>query len=176
MPPKCRALSLILNGGAGTNRADEAHEVIARIAAESGATVRIHLAGSGSDVCGLARRAVEQGAAVVVAGGGDGTVNAVASILLGRDMALGVLPLGTLNHFAKDLGIPLDIEAATRTIFQGRQVSVDVGEVNDRIFLNNSSLGIYPRIVRYREAQRAQGQNKWIAFARAILAAHSACG
>ncbi len=161
----------ILNGAAGTNRADEAREVIARIAAESGARAQIHIAGSGADIGDLARRAVEQGAVAVIAGGGDGTVNAVASMLVGSDVALGVLPLGTLNHFAKDLGIPLDIEAAIRTIFQGRLRSVDAGEVNGRIFLNNSSLGIYPRVVRYREAERAQGHSKWIAFARAILTA-----
>jgi diacylglycerol kinase family enzyme len=159
----------ILNGAAGANRADEARESIARVAAESGAIARIQIAGSGADICDFARLAVKEGAVAVIAGGGDGTVNAVASTLLGSEVALGVLPLGTLNHFAKDLGIPLDIEAATRNIFQGRQVSVDVGEVNGRIFLNNSSLGVYPRVVRYREAHRAQGHNKWVAFVRAIL-------
>jgi diacylglycerol kinase family enzyme len=159
----------ILNGAAGSNQAQEAGELIARIAAEAAAAARVHIAGSGSEICDLARRAVDEGALSVIAGGGDGTVNAVAGMLVGSDVRLGVLPLGTLNHFAKDLGIPLEIEAAARNIFQGRVVSVDVGDVNGRIFLNNSSLGVYPQIVRYREAQRSQGQNKWIAFARALL-------
>src|SRR6266481_9305295 len=161
----------ILNGAAGANRADEAREQIARVAAESGAIARIQIAGSGVEICDFARLAVKEGAVAVVAGGGDGTVNAVASTLLGSEVALGVLPLGTLNDFAKDLGIPLDIEAATRNIFQGRQVSVDVGEVNGRIFLNNSSLGVYPRVVllQHEEEQKKKGLNKWVALAQAAL-------
>jgi diacylglycerol kinase family enzyme len=161
----------ILNGAAGSSRAPEARELITRFAAEAGTPARIHIAGSGSDVCDLARRAVEERSPMVIAGGGDGTVNAVASMLVGSDRVLGVLPLGTLNHFAKDLAIPLDIEAALQNIFHGRVIAVDVGEVNGRIFLNNSSLGVYPRIVRYRETQRSMGQNKWVAFAGALIAA-----
>ena len=67
---------------------------------------------------------------------------------------LGVLPLGTLNHFAKDLGIPLELSEAVATIMHGRVEEVDVGEVNGRVFINNSSLGLYPRIVADREAQQ----------------------
>jgi diacylglycerol kinase family enzyme len=135
-----------------------------------GTPVQIHIAGSGSEVGDLARRSVAEGARLVVAGGGDGTVNAVASVLVGGDVVLGILPLGTLNHFAKDLEIPLDIGAATRNTLQGRVISVDVGDVNGRIFLNNSSLGVYPQIVRYREAERSKGHNKWLAFVRAVVA------
>jgi hypothetical protein len=68
----------------------------------------------------------------VAAGGGDGTVNAVAGKLVGTDTALGVLLMGTLNHFAKDVGIPQNLEAAVRNIFTGHVVNVDVGEVNGR--------------------------------------------
>jgi diacylglycerol kinase family enzyme len=166
-----RSVVFVLNGAAGSNQAPKAREMITRIAAEAGTRVLIHIAGSGTDLCDLARRAVEERSSMVVAGGGDGTVSAVASVLVGGDSVLGVLPLGTLNHFAKDLAIPLDIEAAARNIFRGHIISVDVGEVNGRIFLNNSSLGVYPRIVRFREAQRTAGQNKWVAFAGALVAA-----
>jgi len=107
---------------------------------------------------------------IVVAGGGDGTVSAVAAELVGTGRALGVLPLGTLNHFAKDLGIPLDLEGAVRTVVRGRVAVVDVGEVNGRVFVNNSGLGIYPLIVSQREAeQKLRGSGKWPAFARATL-------
>jgi diacylglycerol kinase family enzyme len=105
----------------------------------------------------------------VVAGGGDGTINAVASQVVGTDKALGILPLGTLNHFAKDLKIPQDLEAAARNIVEGRIMKVDVGEVNGRYFLNNSSLGIYPGIVAKREQQQKRGRGKWLALLSAAL-------
>jgi diacylglycerol kinase family enzyme len=163
-----RAIVFVLNGSAGDSRTDEAREAILRIAGAAGAPVQIHTTKNGGDIADLVRLAVEQGAGLVVAGGGDGTVSAVASALVETEAALGVLPLGTLNHFAKDIGIPLDIDAAVQNVLDGRPTSVDVGEVNGRIFLNNSSLGLYPRIVRYREADRARGHSKWVAFARAI--------
>lgn len=101
----------------------------------------------------------------IVAGGGDGTLNAVASRLVGSSLLFGVLPLGTLNHFAKDVGIPLDPAAALDTIGAGNFTQVDVGEVNGHYFLNNSSLGLYPDIVRDRERQQHRlGRGKWLAF------------
>jgi diacylglycerol kinase family enzyme len=120
-----------------------------------------------------ARAALEQGRVdAIVAGGGDGTVNAVASVVAGSNMPFGVLPLGTLNHFAKDLGLPLDIDAAVRNVAQGEVIAVDVGEVNGRIFLNNSGLGLYPDIVHEREKQQARlGRGKWLAAAWATVAA-----
>ena len=75
--------------------------------------------------------------------------------VVGRDIPLGVLPLGTLNHFAKDLGIPLDLDEAAKVVLDGVVCQVDVGEVNGRVFLNNSSLGVYPAIVRLRDKYRA---------------------
>jgi len=106
-----------------------------------------------------------RGACLVVAGGGDGTINSVASALDGSATRLGVLPLGTLNHFAKDLGIPIDLEDAVGVIAAGATRRVDVGEVNGRIFLNNSSIGVYPSIVQAREALQQAGHRKWVALA-----------
>jgi predicted polyphosphate/ATP-dependent NAD kinase len=77
---------------------------------------------------------------ISVAGGGDGTINTVAGEVAGTERVLGVLPLGTLNHFAKDLHLPLDLEGAVRTIVERNIATVDVGEVNGRAFVNNSSL------------------------------------
>jgi diacylglycerol kinase family enzyme len=74
---------------------------------------------------------------------------------------MGVLPLGTLNHFAKDLKIPLELESAVATVLTGRVVRIDVGEVNVHLFVNNSSLGIYPWIVRERETEQRKGYGKW---------------
>ena len=130
------------------------------------------LAKSGEEMIDTARKAVEDGVQLVVAGGGDGTINAVASALTGTDVALGVLPLGTLNHFAKDLGIPQVLDEAIRNVAEGKHIRVDVGAVNDRIFLNNSSLGLYPDIVRHREKQQHRlGRGKWPAAVWATIAA-----
>ncbi len=107
---------------------------------------------------------------MVAAGGGDGTQNAVASELIGSDVLFGVLPMGTLNHFAKDIGIPLQIDEAVRTIAAGYCTRVDTAEVNGRTFLNNSSLGLYPDTVRHREMQqRRLGRSKWPAFFLAMV-------
>jgi diacylglycerol kinase family enzyme len=129
---------------------------------------------AGADSAALSVTAAEAAVSITgatTAGGGDGTVNGVAAALVDTGIALGVLPLGTLNHFAKDLGVPLDLEAAVRTIVAGQAHAVDVGEVNGRIFVNNSSLGIYPEIVRDRERQQKRfGRNKWLAMAWATLA------
>jgi diacylglycerol kinase family enzyme len=80
---------------------------------------------------------------------------------------LGVLPLGTLNHFAKDNGIPLELDAAVASLLNGKLMQVDVGEVNGHIFINNSSIGLYPRIVQWREAEQDRGAGKWLAFLQA---------
>jgi diacylglycerol kinase family enzyme len=107
---------------------------------------------------------------VVVGGGGDGTMNAVACACAGTRTAMGVLPLGTLNHFAKDLGIPLALDDAALTIAANHQAAIDVAEVNGRIFINNSSLGLYPELVRVRDNQRRRlGRSKWHALFWATL-------
>lgn len=104
-----------------------------------------------------------------MAGGGDGTVSAVAAALAGSDILLGILPLGTLNHFAKDLGIPLGLDGAARVVLDGHTTRVDVGEVNGKVFLNNSSLGLYPRVLRERERHHAHGWKKWLVSLWAAL-------
>ena len=116
-----------------------------------------------------AARAAGARTPVVVAAGGDGTVSGVAAGLVGTSTVLGVLPLGTLNHFAKDLHIPLDLEEAVATIAGGRVASIDVGQVNDRVFVNNSSIGIYPSVLEVREELRRAGHGKWPAMALATV-------
>jgi len=162
-------VTCILNGAAGSNGVAKASERLAALFAQHGGQARILLARDGDEITALARRAVEDRCTPVIAGGGDGTVNGVAAALIDTEMALGVLPLGTLNHFAKDMNIPLELEAAVANIFTGRVARVDVGEVNGQPFLNNSSLGLYPTMVRQREEQQSKGHRKWVAFAEAAL-------
>ncbi len=110
------------------------------------------------------------GEEALVVAGGDGTISATASELAGKDLPLGVLPLGTLNHFAKDLGLPLDIEGAAGVIAAGQSRLVDVAEVNGRIFVNNSSIGLYPFMVERRNAhQRQRGIGKLLATLPAMV-------
>lgn len=123
----------------------------------------------GSACAEAARAAVREGADAVVAAGGDGTVSAVAGALAGTGTPMGVLPLGTLNHFARDLGIPLELDAAARVIAAGAIRRVDVGEVNGRRFVNNSSVGFYPRVVRRRTRLRAF-LGKWLALVWGAIA------
>ncbi len=162
--------AIIINAASGADDKKEARERLGELFAADGIKARISLARSGEEIIDLARRAVKDNCDPVIAGGGDGTINAVSSVLVGTKRTLGVLPLGTLNHFAKDLQIPLDLEEAARVCVAGNTTSVDVGEVNGRIFLNNSSLGLYPSIVRHREKQQERlGRGKWPAFIWAAL-------
>jgi len=158
----------ILNGH--SVHIEEAKAHIARISGELGADIQVVVTKRGDDISAVAARALGEHRHPVVAGGGDGTVNAVAGKLAGTDTPLGVLPMGTLNHFAKDAGIPLNLAAAVRNLFTGQVTRVDVGEVNRRVFVNNSGVGFYPHFVRQREEQEKHGHVKRVAFMLALRA------
>ncbi|MGI9164873.1 MAG: diacylglycerol/lipid kinase family protein [Pyrinomonadaceae bacterium] len=162
-------IEVIINTGSGTNDKTDMRLRLAEIFAAANRKANVSLARSGEEVVELARRTARSDSEIVVAGGGDGTINAIAGAVVDAGKTIGVLPLGTLNHFAKDLGIPLDLEAAANTIIAGHTVPVDVGEVNGQIFINNSSLGLYPRLVREREKHQRLGLRKWSAFFWAAL-------
>jgi YegS/Rv2252/BmrU family lipid kinase len=165
-------LKIILSANAGAAPANSGvRELLTETFDEHGVDVDISVAHNGDELTELARDAAQGPYKAIVAGGGDGTVSSVAAALVNTDKALGVLPLGTLNHFARDLGIPSDPGAAARTIVAGHTTEVDVGEVNNRIFLNNSSLGLYPIIVREREKRQRLGFRKWPAFVWALIQA-----
>ena len=136
------SVKIIISAGAGPGDNTKAAERLADIFKEDQIDIDISLAQSGAEVIELAREAAREPYDVIVAAGGDGTVNSVAAAVIDSDKILGVLPLGTLNHFAKDVGIPTDLQEAVRTIIAGHTIEVDAAEVNDRIFLNNSSLGL----------------------------------
>jgi diacylglycerol kinase family enzyme len=107
----------------------------------------------------------------VVIGGGDGTVRGAAALLAGTGVSLGVFPLGTLNHFAKDLGVPSAWREAVAALAFGVVREVDVAEVNGHVFVNNCSLGAYAEAVRRRDAlRRRRGHGKWLAMAKAVFA------
>src|SRR5215210_6056589 len=119
-------VEVIINAAAGGSEKGEAARAVEAAFEACGVRARVLLARDGAEISELARRALSNGARTVVAGGGDGTVGSVAAELAGTDTALGVLPLGTLNHFAKDLGVPLDLDGAAALIAQGEPRAIDV--------------------------------------------------
>jgi diacylglycerol kinase family enzyme len=167
-------VAAIINAGAGTVEAGKAiNRRIAEIGEEHGLVIRVETIG-GEEIEPAARRALAEAQAgkldVIAAGGGDGTIRTVASVLADTGVPLAILPLGTLNHFAKDLRIPGDLEAAVGLIAKGEIRAVDAGEVNGRLFVNNSSIGLYPYMVADREKRRAEtGTSKWTAMFLAML-------
>jgi diacylglycerol kinase family enzyme len=164
-------LPVIVNATAGKGYKPQDLDAIRDAFRAAGMEATILTAGSGAEVESLARRAAGEGHRAIVAAGGDGTVSAVAGAVVDSSSALGVLPLGTLNHFARDLRIPLVLEEAARNIVTGNHASVDVGDVNGRIFINNSSIGLYPTLVLHRRnQQRRLGRGKWHALFWSTLA------
>ncbi len=163
-------VTVILNPSSGLayRRPDPAR--VGQIFRERGLSVRVLSLDRLDAIASAARQAAANRERVVIAAGGDGTVSAVASTLVKTNTALGVLPVGTFNHFARDMQIPLDLAGAAEVIARGKVDWVDVGSVNGRIFVNNSSIGIYPNIVLLREFGRRRGRSKWTAFARATFA------
>jgi len=119
----------------------------------------------GHEIPDAAKAAVTHGAELVVAGGGDGTISCVAGALAGTGAKLGILPLGTLNHFARDLGLPLDLAESAQVIANGTPRAVDIAEVNGRLFVNNSAIGLYPLMILDRDSQqRRLGRSKRLAM------------
>lgn len=163
-------IEVIINAASGPGHEESVQDRVAEAFKAGGMDARISLARSGAEVVKFAERAARGDAKIIVAGGGDGTISSVVAAMTDTDQALGVLPFGTMNHFAKDLQIPLDLEGAVATILAGHEKKVDVGELNGRTFINNSSLGLYPNIVRERQKQQRLGWGKWPAYIWAALA------
>jgi diacylglycerol kinase family enzyme len=164
--------AVLLNASAGSTAVSETSALVSRVReAFERATLEAEILAIGHEsLPAAARKAAASNADVVVLGGGDGTLRTGAAALVGGHKPLGILPLGTLNHFAKDVGIPLDLDQAVETIERGHVKDVDVGEVNGRIFLNNSSIGLYPSAVAQREELRHRhGGGKWPAMFNACV-------
>jgi diacylglycerol kinase family enzyme len=163
-------VSVLLNRAGGTLAADPALADRARDALTSaGLDVDVELLAGGE--CAVRCRAVaERGDPLVIVGGGDGTISAAASALAGTETLLGILPFGTLNHFARDLGLPTDLDEAAKLIARRTERRVDIGEMNDRVFINNSAIGLYPLMVVDRDLQRKKlGRSKRLAMVVASL-------
>jgi diacylglycerol kinase family enzyme len=162
---------VILNRAGGSVPAELAEDLKQRFA-EHGVEAEVRLLAPGDIDLACEEAAQADGCDAVVVAGGDGTVGAAAGALAGSGRPLGILPLGTLNHFARDAGVPLDLKAAIAAVAAAQTRQVDLGEVNGRVFVNNSAVGLYPSIVREREAQqRRLGRSKRLAMLVASLRA-----
>ena len=161
-------ITVIVNGRTNQGQKPESIDGLKERFAKSSAPVTIEQVPEPRDLASRASQAAARGD-IVVAAGGDGTVSAVAAVAVETGATLGVLPMGTLNHFAKDVGVPQDLDAAVAAIVAGTRRPVDVAEVNGRIFINNSSVGIYPRLVWEREMEQRRGRRKSTAFAIAMV-------
>jgi diacylglycerol kinase family enzyme len=171
MPPAdTHRVLVLLNSRSGTGSDGARAQQVGQQFEAAGMQAKVILAHDMQEMRHAIDAARTEGIGVIVAGGGDGTQSSIAACLVGTELVQGVLPLGTLNHFARDLGIPTQLEDAIRTIRQGHVRRIDVGEVNGQVFVNNSSIGLYPEIVRERELQQVHlGKGKWRALASAIV-------
>jgi diacylglycerol kinase family enzyme len=165
-------LHIVLNRGSGKHDGEDVEVTIARTLSEAQRAYTIHTVTVDDDVEARAHLAVEAAKAssgIVVAAGGDGTINTVASATLGSGCPFGVIPLGTFNYFSRAHGIPSDVVGACGILLTARAQPVQVGQVNDRPFLVNSSIGLYPELLEDREqAKKRFGRSRVVAFAAAL--------
>jgi diacylglycerol kinase family enzyme len=164
---------LILNEAAGfvtRDKGNRSPNALLEAFHSAGVSVELRLAPP-RQLCEIINGAIARRPNTIYVGGGDGTISTAAGCLVDSDIALGVLPLGTLNHFAHDLGIPPNAPDAIAALVRGNRRAVDVGEVNGRIFINNCSIGSYADVVRKRDAlRRERGAGKWRAMLLATFA------
>ena len=162
-----KVIVVINQGGGSAARKDEARRLLDDAGIDAECTVAAP-DGLRSAFEAAAREAPD----AIIAAGGDGTVGVGAAIAVENDLPLGVLPMGTLNHLARDAGIPLELGEAARVIGSGHVRRIDVAEVNGIVFVNNSSVGLYPEMIRERDAQRRRlGRSKRLAMLIASLRA-----
>jgi len=160
-------LQFVINAAAGSGDADTKREVI-EAALRAGGRRGDLLFSRPTELAQVAHQAATQAIATrtaVVAVGGDGTLNTVAQAAYALGCAIGVVPQGTFNYFARTHGIPADPAEAARLLLGWTPLPVQVAAVNDRVFLVNASLGLYPDLLEDREAYKARfGRSRWVAF------------
>jgi len=177
-PPRALAVAvdaplfIVMNAGSGKHEDEDVRTVIETTLTHAGRAYFVHEVTDPEKLGDIAREAVARAKScggIVVAAGGDGTINTVAEATLGSGCPFGVVPLGTFNYFSRAHGIPSDVRAACQMLLGGRAFEVQVGLVNDRVFLVNGSIGLYPELLEEREqAKRELGRSRWVAFGAAL--------
>jgi diacylglycerol kinase family enzyme len=166
-PMQQRELFIVLNLSSGHGAKNEVRDAIEHELREGGCRYRFVPVEPGQIVqtcLNAARLAAAHGGAIVAVGG-DGTLNAAAQAAHTHDCPIGIVAQGTFNLFARDLGLPLDAAAAARVLLHAQPEPVQVGLVNQRVFLVNASVGLYPKLLADREALKQRlGRRRWIAM------------
>ena len=161
-------LYVLINPGSGDQDAQERRAVIEKVFGEAGRRYRFVALDGPWDLAQaseLAAGMAQADGGIVVAVGGDGTINTVAQSAWRRGCALGVLPQGTFNLFGREYGIAQDLETAARALLHAQPQPVQVGQINHRVFLVNASLGMYPQLLQDRETFKQQfGRHRWVAL------------
>lgn len=166
-----KRLCVILNPGSGSKDDDSFAETVRQQLEPACAEFALRRTAKGGDIAEMARQAAGEGFDVIVAAGGDGTQAAVAGVLAGSDTIMGVLPGGTFNYFARDLGVGEELDDALQTILDARVQTVDIGEIEGLVFLNNVSLGAYPHILKTRESiYKRWGRSRLAAYWSVLVA------
>lgn len=171
-PPQHAPLVIVLNLGSGKHGATDVRRDIETALSGAGRTFSLHEVEQADELAPIAKLAVEEArrsGGIVVAAGGDGTINTVAQATLGSGCFFGVLPLGTFNYFSRAHGIASDVPEACRVLTESHAIQVQVGQVNERVFLVNASIGLYPRLLEEREqAKQKLGRSRLVAFGAAL--------
>lgn len=167
-----RTFTVILNSGSGSKTGEQMHAAITHAMAQAGAPVHIVDIGGKPNITALIKQTVADAHAqghVVVAAGGDGTINSVAGACHRAGATMGIIPLGTFNYFARENNIPVDVDGAINVLLTGQPKTVAAGKVNDRLFLVNASFGLYTTVIRNREQVKKRfGRYRIVALASAL--------
>ncbi|MBK7975046.1 MAG: diacylglycerol kinase [Deltaproteobacteria bacterium] len=168
MDPPAAPFFVVINEGSGKHGPGSASEVIGGVFTEAAREHHLDVVEDAAALPAAAARAVERARArsgVVVVAGGDGTINAVARATLASGCPLGVVPHGTFNYFGRAHGLPTEPVDAARLLLSARARPVQVGLINDRVFLVNASLGLYPELIEDRETYKQRfGRSRVVAF------------
>lgn len=155
--PPGSVFHVVMNAGSGGDDKDESRAKIEQGFAQSGHQVRFHLIENANAIQATideARQACQEDGGVLVAAGGDGTINASAAAVAGSDIPFAVVPMGTFNYFARDIGMPLDPKDAAIAIAGGTIQPIHMARINGRPFLVNASIGLYVKLIENREKHR----------------------
>jgi diacylglycerol kinase family enzyme len=178
-PSRATPFLIVMNARSGSGDANEAQQQMREIFDAAGQAHEFLLSQQPQDLPKIAKQAVETAIArngAVIAAGGDGTINAVAQAVLPHQLAFGIVPQGTFNYSGRTHAIPLETPAATQALLDACLKPIQVGVVNDRIFLVNASLGLYPELLQDREEYKKQfGRSRTVAFfagLRSLMQSH----